>query len=111
MSRSKNYKSPSSQKRSTRRLISFLIKIIKSPRNMKIECDPRPRINETVLLEQTIDTSSQLGQNEDSFTSNSFCTSTPKIFWKMCIECRKEYIGKHKFGIHIEEWTSLDLAT
>ena len=78
---------------------------------MKIECDPRPRVNETVLLEQTIDTSSQLGQNEDSFTSNSFCTSTPKIFWKMCIECRKEYIGKHKFGINIEEWTSLDLAT
>ena len=74
---------------------------------MNSECYPRVQL----LLEHTIDTSSKVGQNKDSFTKKSFCTSTPNRFWKMCMECRKGSIGKHKFGIHVEEWTSLDLAT
>ena len=101
MGRSRNYKSPSCKNRGTRRLVSFLIKMIKRNRYMKDECYPRMK----VLLEQTIDTSSQVGQNGHSFTNNSFCTSTPKRKLDMCMECRKDCIVKHKFGIHIEEWT------
>ena len=86
MGRSKNYKSPSSIKRSTARLVKYLIKITKTNRNMICithEEENMTKDNSAILPDHNIDTSRIPGNSSDIIGSRSFLTSTLVRFNKI----------------------------
>ena len=97
MSRDKGYKSPSTRKRSTKRLIMHLQKVIKMSRKMIL---PPPTTDESlirrdksdILIGQSSDTRSQFWYTFDNF---QLFTSTPKKRRSLCDECWKQCVQKH----------------
>ena len=97
MGRSKNYRSPSSIKRSTVRLLNYLHKMIKMSRSMIYKTNEARHMttyNPESLLDHNNDTRRCSGVSLESFDSPSFFTSTPVSLKEICKKCRKECITK-----------------
>ena len=80
MGRLKFYRSPSTLKRSTRRLINYLHKVVKSIKNES--------------------GSSLHDYNDTKHVSDTFLTSTPVRLKIACRECQEECAAKYHLEIH-----------
>ena len=89
MGRSKHYKSPATVKRSSKRLLLHLHKMLRS-----VKSTPEK------LLDNSIDTISNSEENDDKLEMKTFFTSTPKRVKTPCDECWNTCAKKHPLEIH-----------
>jgi hypothetical protein len=113
MGRSFQYRSPSSIKRSTGRLVAYLHKMIKITRSMTFKQKEARNMTgdkPETLLDHTNDTSRCSGESSDSSDSCSFITSTPAMSKEICMTCRKECIANQLWKSRLKKKYD-DLAT
>ena len=88
MGRSKNYKSPSTLRRNKKRLIIHLLKVIKMLKGPMTRKPQRMHSNGSEVIVEETKEKSEIIFNLDS---SSYCTSTPKRRWKICLKCGQEH--------------------
>ena len=93
MGRGKHYKSPSTLKRSARRLLIHLHRMLKIKFNEE---------NEIKDLSNTIGISKE---NSRSLAEKMLCTSTPLRQGIICDDCKKKCQAQHHLEIHKNEDT------
>ena len=100
MGRSFKYRSPSSIKRSTGRLVAFLHKMIKIIRRMTFNPN---EVNTEKLLDPNNDTSRCSGNSLENFDSHSFITSTPVKSKEICRKCNEECIKRQHWKSRLKK--------